>query len=331
MTRIAPDRAMLPISRHLARHLVLSSRMPLHLDGAPVSPGDRVDASAVALALAILSRAASREVDRGGWLDARLDHEHLAGRPAETIAVPLAKLRVDLGRASVGKLMVAFKRALNIRAGVLGDTALGEVVVFDPGVREADGRARHRISKGAKVLSYRVDATLAAVAHPHADASDDDEAAPAPFGYDPSVVAAFSCRYSALVYLRLLAWTEPGAIMPKAWRARRVRGGDMLVDIPTPQAQEALGVTGIVSASALAQQVVRPVSEDLRRVGVKFEWGWERSPVMKGPKSLRLRITDPREARAPARTRTPTAMRPPRSPRPAPSGLRALRPSPAAG
>lgn len=315
---------MLPISRYLATHLVLSAKMPVHADGEHVAPGDRVDAKAVRLALAVLSRAATRGVDRGDWLDARWDHEHLSGRPRETVTVPLARLRVDLGKVTLGGLVEALGRAANIRASLLGEASLGEIPILDAGVHAQAGQAKPRIATASRSLDFRVDRTVAAIAHPHADANDDD-LDPARFGYDPLVMSAFSCRYSPVAYLRVLAWTAPGAKLSRGWRARRVRGGLLSVEIPVPELQQALGATGMPNASAIEAQLIRPVAEDLRRVGMTVDWCWERSPKMKGPRALVLRVSDPREACAPARTRTPTAMRRPR-PRPVPSGLRALRP-----
>ncbi|ACB27241.1 hypothetical protein [Methylobacterium radiotolerans] len=315
---------MLPISRYLATHLVLSSKLFILADGKPIAAGDRVDAKAVRLALAVLSRAAARQVDRGEWLDARWDHEHLSGRPRETVTVPLARLRVDLGKVTLGGLVEAHGRAANIQASILGEPGFGEHPILDAGVHAQAGQTKHRIAKATNTVDFRVDRTLAAVAHLYADAND-DELDPRPFGYDPTVMAAFSCRYSPLAYLRVLAWTEDGARLPRGWRARRVRGGLLSVEIPVPEVQQALGATGMPNASAIEAQLIRPVAEDLRRVGMTVDWGWERSPKMKGPRALVLRVSDPREACAPARTRTPTAMRRPR-PRPAPSGLRALRP-----
>jgi len=324
--RIAPDFAMLPVSRHLARNLVLSSKMPIHLDGEPVPAGDRIDVKAVRLALAVLSRAAGRELDRGDWLDARWDHEHLAGRPRETVTVPLARLRVDIGKVTVGGLVEAHGRAANIRASIIGEAALGEVAILDAGVHEQAGAVKARVAKAAKSLDFRVDRSLAAIAHPHADVTD-DELDPAPFGYDPRVMAAFACRYSPVVYLRVLAWTEDLASLPKAWRARRRRGGDLTLEIRSVDMQQALGASGMATPSAIEQQLLRPVAEDLARVGVTFDWAYERSPMKNAVKCLRLRVSDPRDARPPERTRTPTAMRPPRTPRPGPTGLRLLRPS----
>ncbi|CAO4165004.1 MULTISPECIES: hypothetical protein [Methylobacteriaceae] len=314
---------MQPLSRHLARHLVLSSRMPLHVDGDPVSPGERVDAKAVRLALSVLSRAAGRDLDRGDWLDARFDYEHLADRPRETIGMPLGPLLSDVGRVNVGTMVEAHARAAHIRASIAGEPSLGEVAILAPGVHEDVERPRHRIAANAKAVQFKADRTIAAIAHPHADATDDGPD-PAPFGYDPRVMAAFSCRYTPVVYLRLLAWTEAGATLPRGWRARRGRGGHLSLEIPAVEMQAALGASGMVSPSAIGQQLLGPVAEDLRRVGVPFEWEFERSPVKNGVKCLRLRIGDPRGARVPKRTRTPTAMR---QPRPAPTGLRALSPS----
>lgn len=313
---------MLPLSRYLARHLVLSSKMPLHLDGDAVASADRVDVKAVRLALTVLSRAAAREVDRGVWLDARWDHEHMSGRPTEVVSAPLARLRVDLGKVTVGGLVAAHGRAAQIRAGIVGEPGLGEVAILDAGVHEATGRIRALVPKAAKALQFRVDRSLAAIAHPHADATDDDVAPPR-FGYDPRVMSAFACRYSPLAYLRLLAWTEAGATLPRGWRARR-RGGLLGVEIPVPELQQALGATGMPNPSAIEAQLIRPVAEDLRRVGMTFDWEWERSVRMKGPRALRLRVGDPREARAPERTRTPTAMRPPRPASKPLTGLKAL-------
>ncbi|KNY22645.1 hypothetical protein [Methylobacterium sp. ARG-1] len=320
---------MLPISRHAATHLVLSSKLPVLADGKPISASDRVDAKAVRLALTVLSRAATRQVDRDDWLDARWDHEHLSGRPRETVTVPLARLRVDLGRATLGGLVEAHGRAATIRASILGEPSFGEHPILYAGVHAQAGQAKPRIAKAATSLDFRVDRTLAAVAHLYAD-GDDDEVQAAPFGYDPTVMAALACRYSPVVYLRLMAWTEAGANLPPGWRAKRVRGGLMSMEIRAVEMQEALGASGIPTPSAMEQQLLRPIAKDLRRVGITFEWAYERSPIKNAVKCLRLRVSDPREACAPARTRTPTAMRRPR-PRPVPSGLRALRPQVPAG
>lgn len=317
---------MLPLSRTLARTLVLSSRMPVHVDGQPVWAGDRVDVKAVRLLLAVLSRAATREVDRSDWLDARWDHEHLSGRPVETVTAPLARLRVDLGRVTVGGLVEAHGRAANIWASIAGEPSLGEVAVLTAGVHEQAGQVKALVGKAATKVDFRVDRAIAALAHPHADATD-DVVDPAPFGYDPRVIAAFACRYSPIVYLRLLAWTEDLATLPKAWRPRRRRGGDVTLEIRAVDMQQALGASGMATPSAIEQQLLRPVAEDLARVGVTFDWAYERSPMKNAVKCLRLRVSDPRNACPPVRTRTPTAMRLPPLPRPGPTGLRALRPS----
>jgi hypothetical protein len=320
---------MLPLSRHLATHLVLSARMSVYADGSPVSAAHRVDVAGVCLALALLSRSATREVDRGEWMYARYPQPDYADRALDTLTVPLGRLQVDLGRVSLAGVMAAQSRAIYIRASIAGEPSLGEAAIVAPGAREDMTKPRNRVSDKATTLTFKVDQALAAVAHPHADATD-DELAPAPFGYDPKVMSAFSSRYSPLVYLRLLAWTEAGAKLTRGWRAKRVRGGLLSLEIRAVEMHEALGASGIPTPSALEQQLLRPVAEDLRRVGVTFEWAYERSPIKNAVKCLRLKASDPREACAPARTRTPTAMRRPR-PRPVPSGLRALRPSLPAG
>lgn len=317
---------MLPLSRYLATHLVLSSRMPIHMDGKPVDRGERVDVKGVRLMFSVLSRAASREVDRGDWLDARWDHEHLSDRPRETVTVPLRRLLVEVGWGGIGGMVEAHARAANIRAAIMGEPSLGEVAILALGIREKAGVARWRISEKATEVQIKVDRTITAIAHPHADATD-DVLDPAPFVYDPRVMAAFTCRYSPIVYLRLLAWADDHKAVPARWRPKRRRNGDVMLEIPIPEMQAALGVSGIVSPSATAQQLILPVTEDLRRVGIDLSWEWERSPRMKAMKSLRLRFSDPRAARPPKRTRTPTAMRLPPPARPAPTGLRALRPS----
>jgi hypothetical protein len=140
-------------------------------------------------------------------------------------------------------------------------------------------------------------------------------------------MASFTCRYSPLVYLRLLAWNDDLTAAPARWRSTRRMGGDVTLEIPVLEVQAALGASGIVSPSATAQQLILPVTEDLRRAGIDFSWEWERSPRMKSVKALRLRFSDPRAARAPKRVRTPTAMRLSPVPRPASTGLRTLRPS----
>ena len=317
---------MLPLSRCLATQLVLSSRMPLHMDGKPVARGERVDVKGVRLMLSMLSRAASREIDRGDWQDARWDHEHLSDRPHETVTVPLRRLLAEVGRGGIGGLVEAHTRAANIRATIIGEPSLGEVGVLALGIREKGVVARRRISEKATQVEVKVDRTFAAIAHPHADATD-DVLDPPSFVYDPRVMASFTCRYSPLVYLRLLAWNDDLTAAPARWRSTRRMGGDVTLEIPVLEVQAALGASGIVSPSATAQQLILPVTEDLRRAGIDFSWDWERSPRMKSVKALRLRFSDPRAARAPKRVRTPTAMRLSPVPRPASTGLRTLRPS----
>jgi hypothetical protein len=296
------------------------------MDGKPVERGERVDVKGVRLMLSVLSRAAAREVNRGEWFDARWDHEYLSDRPHETVTVPLRRLLVEVGRGGIGGLVEAHARAANIRATIIGEPSLGEVAILALGIREKSGVARWRISERATQLEVKVDRTFAAIAHPHADATD-DVLNPPSFSYDTRVMASFTCRYSPLVYLRLLAWSDDLTAAPARWRPSRRRGGDVTLEIPVLEMQAALGASGIVSPSATAQQLILPVTEDLRRVGIDFSWEWEKSPQMKSVKALRLRFSDPGAARAPKRTRTPTAMRLSRLPRPALTGLRTLRPS----
>ena len=317
-SRAAGD-AMLPLSRALATRLVLSSKAVKSSDPA----GDRIDAKAVRLMLVVLSRAAGREVDHGDWIEARIDYqEDMPTQPRQTVEVPIKALRSDLGKVTLAGLVEAHGRAMGLRASIRGEPQYEEQPVLSGGVHETAGSPRRQIHCQARKLAFRVDTTLAALAHQHADQPDDGSPPPT-FGFDPAILTSFSCRYTPLVYLRLLAWFDPATVIDHAWKPRRARSGDLMLSIPAAQAQEALGTSGMRRPADVEQQVVRPVVADLAKVGITLSWAWERMPN-KLARSLQLRVTDPRNARSPLRKRTPTAMRPPRQAPPPGAGLRRI-------
>lgn len=301
---------LLPISRTVASRLVTDASRPC-------------DASVMALTLSVLSRVATRvyEVCEGRdwteWLDRRHDPYEAAFDP---VFADWADLQRDTGLRPSAALAAA-KRATCAHVSIAGERSFAWTQPV-AGIVPITGSD---ITPTTKVVRVGVDRALFAVAEIAADTRDDDDVPPDPLLYDADVVRAATNRWTALCYLRTLAWHDDPARLPAPWKARR-ESDVLVVEIPPADIGNALGVEGMRRPADVERMILAPVRRDLAAAGLRWEGRYKRGPSGKaGVLVIRSDVAaKPTRTAAKASERTAAAASSParRSP---PGGLAGLR------
>jgi hypothetical protein len=121
------------------------------------------------------------------------------------------------------------------------------------------------------VVTCQLDTLLIALAHVESDPGGAVEV-------DLAKLREFGTRYSAMLYLRALAWMPGGRIALKGtWTHKRTPDGTV-VTIPMEDVADALGWVGFDQPSRMDDRILKPAIADLRRVGIAMEYSWTPVP-----------------------------------------------------
>ena len=331
MPRPSTPSRMLPISMDIARDLVVDASPT-----AALSQAHGAYAGSVRFLLLALSQASASARGTDDELmerEYRLTEAFREGVAFDRLPLDLAALRRDMGNATLLGVRDALSRCCDSLVALRGEPDYG---LNTPTNKAFLGPGEERVAEADRSGSIGVERTLLAAATPGLDGT---------LEFDPGAMARFRCRYSPVLYLRLLAWRRNPAAIPRgcgpSWRS-----GTLWMTIPLDGLQEALGFRGMARASQVERVALVPAVAEMAAAGLRLTWKWVtnyrgervglRLSVAADESLARLKAearaqardeaAERRRARAPER-RAERAKRPRKRKRPAPSP--ASRPEPA--